>query len=175
MGAPFTQGTISVNKANHDHVLDGHFQRRDSYRGKTLATPAIGDTRDQSVFRASCEACVPVEIGRQGLILQKKLSVSEALPEDTKQPRNSFSSNFVFIPFSQPGWLLILCPVWESPKSRKSLKSKALPSRQVSRCLSSSWHEALQDKPYPSYPLAGHGLRYKCILHLGLTSSFQCI
>lgn len=77
-----------MNKTNHDHMLGGCFQRHDFYRGKMLATPGFGDTGDQSLFRASCEACVPVEMSRQGLILQKKLSVSEALSEDTKQPCN---------------------------------------------------------------------------------------
>ena len=80
-----------MNKANYDHLLGGCFQRHGSYRGKMLATPSIGDTRDQSVFRASCEAHVPVELSRQGLILQKKLSISEALPEDIKQLHSSLS------------------------------------------------------------------------------------
>lgn len=60
-----------MNKANHNHVLGGHFQRHDSYRRKMLVTPGIGDTRDQSLLRASCEARVPVEMGRQGLTVQR--------------------------------------------------------------------------------------------------------
>lgn len=82
---------VSFNEARHDHMLGGCFHRRDSYRGKMLPRAGIRDTREQSAFRASLDACVPVEVGRRGLLFQKKSSISEALPGDTKHSCNSLS------------------------------------------------------------------------------------
>lgn len=56
-----------------------------------MAAAGSRDTRDESVFRASREVCVPAEMGRQGLIFQEESFISEVLPEDTKQPHNLLS------------------------------------------------------------------------------------